>query len=236
MIRISRSYRHPLLLKLLIMVPSLCCWSLLSMGTAGAQSDLPDLPDLAASSAPTGGGEENIVFQNIPSVYGAVKYDQKVTEAPAAITIITADQIKKYGYRNFTQILDSVPGFFTTNDRIYDYVGARGFNRPGDYNSRLLLLIDNHRLNDAIYDQAPMGNDGPIDVDLIDRVEIIRGPSSSLYGSNAFFGVINVITKRGRDLKGLEVSGEAGTFDSYKSRMSYGNKLNNGLEFLVSGS
>ena len=98
------------------------------------------------------------------------------------------------------------------------------------------MLIDNHRLNDAIYDQAPMGNDGPIDVDLIDRVEIIRGPSSSLYGSNAFFGVINVITKRGRDLKGLEVSGEAGTFDSYKSRMSYGNKLNNGLEFLVSGS
>ena len=236
MICISGSCRGSLLLKLLIMVQCLCCWSLLNMGTAAAQGDLPDLPDPASSSAPTGGGEESIVFQNIPSVYGAVKYDQKVTEAPASITIITADQIKKYGYRNFTQILDSVPGFFTTNDRNYDYAGVRGFNRPGDYNSRILLLIDNHRLNDAVFDQAPMGNDGPIDVDLIDRVEIIRGPSSSLYGTNAFFGVINVITKRGRDLKGLEVSGEAGTFDSYKSRMSYGNKLNNGLEFLVSGS
>ena len=154
MIRISRSFPHPLLLKLLIMVPSLCCWSLLSMGTAGAQSDLPDLPDRLASSATTGGGEENIVFQNIPSVYGAVKYEQKVTEAPASITVITADQIKKYGYRSFTQILDSVPGFFTANDRNYDYVGIRGFNRPGDYNSRVLLLIDNHRLNDAVYDQA----------------------------------------------------------------------------------
>lgn len=236
MICISDSCRRSLLLKLLIMVQFLCCWSLLNVGTAGAQSDLPDLPDLATSPAPTGGGEESILFQNIPSVYGAVKYDQKVTEAPAAVTIITADQIKKYGYRHFTQILDSVPGFFTTNDRNYDYAGIRGFNRPGDYNSRVLLLIDNHRLNDAVFDQAPIGNDGPIDVDLIDRVEIIRGPSSSLYGTNAFFGVINVITKRGRDLKGLEVSGEAGTFDSYKSRMSYGNKLNNGLEFLVSGS
>ena len=225
--------RHPLLLKLGLMIGSLCCWFLISIGAASAQSDLPDLP---ASSAPTVGSEESLVFQNIPSVYGAVKYDQKVTEAPASITIITADQIKKYGYRNFTQILDSVPGFFTTNDRNYDYVGTRGFNRPGDYNSRVLLLIDNHRLNDAVFDQAPVGNDGPIDVDLIDRVEIIRGPSSSLYGTNAFFGVINVITKRGKDLKGLEMSGEAGTFDSYKSRVSYGNKLNNGLEFLVSGS
>src|SRR4051812_3159242 len=215
----------PLLLKPGIMVWALCCWFLMSMGIASAQSDLHDLADPPASTASTGGGEESIMFQNIPSVYGAVKYDQKVTEAPASTTIITADQIKKYGYRNFTQILDSVPGFFTTNDRNYDYVGIRGFNRPGDYNSRVLLLIDNHRLNDAVYDQAPIGNDGPIDVDLIDRVEIIRGPSSSLYGTNAFFGVINVITKRGKDLKGLEVSGEAGTFDSYKSRMSYGNKL-----------
>lgn len=232
----SCSSRHVLLLKLGIMAGSLCCWFLMSTEIVLAQSDLTDLPDLPVPSTTTGSGEEGIVFQTIPSVYGAVKYDQKTTEAPASITIITADQIKKYGYRNFTQILDSVPGFFTTNDRNYDYVGIRGFNRPGDYNSRVLLLIDNHRLNDAVYDQAPIGNDGPIDVDLIDRVEIIRGPSSSLYGTNAFFGVINVITKRGKDLKGLEVSGEAGTFDSYKSRMSYGNKLNNGLEFLVSGS
>lgn len=236
MICVSGSSRHPLLLKLGIVVGALCCWFLMSRETASAQGDIADLPDLSASATPTSGGEESIVFQNIPSVYGAVKYDQKVTEAPASITIITADQIKKYGYRNFTQILDSIPGFFTTNDRNYDYVGIRGFDRPGDYNSRVLLLIDNHRLNDAVYDQAPIGNDGPIDVDLIDRVEIIRGPSSSLYGTNAFFGVINVITKRGKDLKGMEVSGEAGTFDSYKGRVSYGNKFNNGLEFLVSGS
>lgn len=229
----SASSRHVLLLKRVIVIGSLCSWFLIGMEAVRAQSDLLDPP--IASTTP-GSGEEGIVFQTIPSVYGAVKYDQKTTEAPASITIITADQIKKYGYRNFTQILDSVPGFFTTNDRNYDYVGIRGFNRPGDYNSRVLLLIDNHRLNDAVYDQAPIGNDGLIDVDLIDRVEIIRGPSSSLYGTNAFFGVINVITKRGKDLKGLELSGEAGTFDSYKGRMSYGNKLNNGLEFLLSGS
>ena len=53
---------------------------------------------------------EKTLFDEIPPVYGAAKYDQKVHEAPAAITIITAEQIRKYGYRNFAQILDSVPG------------------------------------------------------------------------------------------------------------------------------
>ncbi|MBL8053883.1 MAG: TonB-dependent receptor plug domain-containing protein, partial [Nitrospira sp.] len=145
---------------------------------------------------------EKTLFDEIPPVYGAAKYDQKVHEAPAAITIITAEQIRKYGYRNFAQILDSVPGLFTSNDRNYGYLGIRGFNRPGDYTSRVLLLIDNHRLNDAVFDQGGAGTEMPIDVDLIDRVEIIKGPGSSLYGTNALFGVVNVITKRGRDLKG----------------------------------
>jgi iron complex outermembrane receptor protein len=73
-------------------------------------------------------------------------------------------------------------------------------------------------------------------VDLIDRVEVIRGPSSSIYGSNAFFAVINVITRRGRNLKGAEISGDVGSFETYKGRLSYGNKYKNGLEIISSGS
>ena len=163
--------------------------------------DLPDLPMSGTSDGQAPNVKESTLFEDIPSVYGAAKYEQKVNEAPAAVIIITADQIKKYGYRNFAQILDSVPGLFTSNDRNYGYLGIRGFDRPGDYTSRVLLLIDNHRLNDAVYDAGGTGTDVPIDVDLIDRVEIIKGPGSSLYGTNAFFGVVNVITKRGRDLR-----------------------------------
>ena len=208
---------------------------------ASAESDsMLDLPlDLPSSEpAPAKGtpGQERTLFEEIPSVYGAAKYDQKVNEAPAAVIIITAEQIRKYGYRNFAQILDSVPGLFTSNDRNYGSLGIRGFNRPGDYTTRVLLLIDNHRLNDGIYDQGGSGTEMPIDVDLIDRVEIIKGPGSSLYGTNAFFGVINVITKRGRDIKGAEVSGEASSFNTYRSRLSYGNKFSNGVEMLLSGS
>lgn len=177
-----------------------------------------------------------LLFQEIPSVYGASKYEQKVTEAPSAVTIVTSDEIKKYGYRSLGDILQSANGFSVTNDRNYSFLGVRGFNRPGDYNSRVLLLVDGHRLNDNMYDQAAIGADAPLDVDLIDRVEIIRGPSSSLYGANAFFGVINVITKRGRDIKGMEVSTEIGSYDSYKGRFTYGDRFSNGLEFLISGS
>lgn len=198
--------------------------------------DLPEVPLSAPSDDHEAVGQESTLFEEIPSVYGAAKYDQKVNEAPAAVIIITADQIKKYGYRNFAQILDSVPGLFTNNDRNYGYLGIRGFNRPGDYTSRVLLLIDNHRLNDAVYDSGGTSTEMPIDVDLIDRVEIIKGPGSSLYGTNAFLGVVNVITKQGRDLKGAEVSGEASSFNTYRSRLSYGNKFSNGLEMLLSGS
>ena len=81
-----------------------------------------------------------------------------------------------------------------TYDRNYTYVGVRGFSRPGGYNSQVLLLIDGHRLNDIVYDSAGLGTDFPLDIDLIERIEIIRGPSSSLYGASAFLAVINVIT------------------------------------------
>ncbi|MGE0823572.1 MAG: TonB-dependent receptor plug domain-containing protein [Candidatus Binatia bacterium] len=206
---------------------------LLSVPTiTSAQSDLPSEPMIEDSST----GEEMLLFQEIPSVFGASKYEQKVTEAPSVVTIITADEIKKYGYRTLADILQSVNGFYVTYDRNYSYIGVRGFNRPGDYNTRLLLLVDGHRMNDNVFDQAAPGTEGRIDVDLIDRVEIIRGPSSSLYGANAFFGIINVMTKRGRDVQGIELSTAGGSFESYKTRMTYGNRFANGLEVLFSGS
>jgi iron complex outermembrane receptor protein len=181
-------------------------------------------------------GEEMSLFAEIPSVFGASKYEQKVSDAPASISIVTSDEIKKYGYRTLGDILKSLRGFYVTDDHNYTYIGVRGFSRPGDYNTRLLLLIDGHRENDTIFSSAYSDRTSTIDVDLIDRVEVIRGPSSSIYGSNAFFGVINVITKRGRDYQTLEASAEAGRNETYKGRLTYGNKYSNGLELLISSS
>lgn len=166
----------------------------------------------------------------------ASKFPQKTMEAPSSVTIITAADIKTYGYRTLADIVRSVRGMSVTYDRNYDYLGTRGLGRTGDYNSRMLLLVDGYRLNDPIYDTAAIGTEFPVDVDLIDKVEIVRGPGSSIYGSNAVLGVINVITKHGKNFNGTEASGELASFGTDKERLSYGHQYENGAGLLLSAS
>jgi len=179
---------------------------------------------------------EELMSLRIESVYGASGFKQKVTEAPASVTIVSSEDIQKFGYRTLADILRNVPGFYLTYDRNYSYLGVRGFGLPGQYNNSFTLLIDGHRLNDNVYDGALIGTEFPLDVDLIDRVEVIRGPNSSLYVASSFLGVVNVITKRGSDLSPVTVAGEVAGYQTYKGRISYGNKFKNGLELLLSGS
>ncbi|UCD50346.1 MAG: TonB-dependent receptor [Phycisphaerales bacterium] len=179
---------------------------------------------------------EELMEVEIDTVTSASKYKQKVSEAPSSITVITADEIRKYGYRTLAEVLQSVPGFYLNYDRNYHYLGTRGFRRPGDYDTRILLLVDGHRTNENIGDSPAFGTHFLLDVDLIERVEIIRGPGSSLYGSNAFLGVINVITKTGGRIGGLELSGAVASFDTTKGRITYGETFDNGLEVLASAT
>ena len=179
---------------------------------------------------------DELLTVKVQTVTSAAKYEQPTALAPASVTIVTDRDIQLNGYRNLAEVLGSVRGFYSTYDRNYHYLGIRGFNRPGDYNSRVLLLIDGHRVNDVVFAGAPIGNDGYLDVDLIDRIEVVRGPGSAVYGSSALFGVVNVITRRGRDLNGAEAAFTAGALDTYQGRFSYGRQLTNGIEFLLSGT
>lgn len=169
-------------------------------------------------------------------VYGASAYEQSMRSAPSSVTVITAEEIDEYGHRTLDDILSTVPGFFVTSDRTYSYAGVRGLSRPGDYNSRLLVLVDGHRLNDNLYSTGAIGTEFPVDVGLIKRIEVIRGPSSSLYGSGAFFGVLNVVTKGAPDLDGGEVAAATASYDSKTARLSYGREIHGGAGFLVSGT
>lgn len=179
---------------------------------------------------------DEIMQIKIPTVYGASKHEQKVTDAPSSVTIITRDEIQIYGYRTVADILRSVRDFYVTYDRNYAFVGVRGVNRPGDFGGRILILIDGLRVNDPIYDSAGVVTDFPVDVDMIERVEVIRGPGSALYGNNAFFAVINVITRTPADVNGTELSGELGSFGMRKVRVSYGKVFKNGLSVLLTGT
>jgi len=197
-------------------------------------------PALAQDSRPgknlTDMSLEELMSVRIDSVYGASGFKQKVTEAPASVTIITAEDIQRYGYRTLADLLRNVPGFYVNYDRNYSYVGVRGFGLPGHYNNTISLLVDGHRLNDNIYDGNVIGTDFPVDVDLIERVEIIRGPNSSLYVASAFLGVVNIITKQGPDVPRLSAAGAVASYGTYQGRLTYGNKFKNGLELLLSGS
>ena len=179
---------------------------------------------------------EQLMNTEVTTVIGASKYQQELTDAPASVSIITADDIRKGGYRTLAEALNSVRGFYTTNNRAYSFVGVRGFSPPGDFGTRLLVLVDGHRLNDAVFEQAPVGGDFPVDLDLIDRIEVIRGPGSALYGTNAFLAVINVITRTGKDLKGGELSASGGSFNAWSGRATGGGKLKGDVDLLLSAS
>jgi outer membrane receptor for ferrienterochelin and colicins len=178
---------------------------------------------------------EELMELKIPTVYGASKFDQKTTEAPSSVTVIDSDEIKRYGYRTLADVLRSVQGLHVSYDRNYAFLGTRGINL-GDFNGRILVLVDGHRVNNNLTDGALIGTGFVLDIDLIDRVEVVRGPGSVLYGNNAFFAVINVITRTADQVNGAEVSGEYGSYDTWKGRFSYGASLTNGFQLLLSGT
>jgi outer membrane receptor for ferrienterochelin and colicins len=178
---------------------------------------------------------EQIMQVETPSVVGASRFAQQVVDAPATVTIVTSDEIERFGYRTFTDVLRGVRGFYVNYDRNYSYVGSRGFLRPGDYDSRILVLIDGHRVNDNIYDTGPVGTDFPVDLELIDRVEIVRGPSSSLYGTSAFFAVINVVTRKGSTARS-EAGVSAGSQTTLQGRAVFARRFPNAGEVQLSAS
>ncbi len=179
---------------------------------------------------------EELMSLDAGRVFGASARIQPVTEAPASVSFITADDIKRYGYRTLADILQGVRGMYVTDDRNFSYLGTRGFGNPGDYNSRVLLLVNGHRVNDNVYGQAEIGAEFGIDPALFERVEIIRGPASSLYGNSAFFAVVNVITKSGGSLDGASLTVEDGTLGTRLVRASAGQRLASGLDVAVSGT
>jgi outer membrane receptor for ferrienterochelin and colicins len=211
---------------------------------AAVVASLVSLPVAAQSPADTGVGErqapqDDLSLQQLLAadvVSTASKFPQEVREAPAAITVVTAEEILRLGHRTLADVLRSVRGLYTTYDRNYSYIGVRGFARPGDYNTRVLLLIDGQRVNDAVYDMAPIGTDFLLDVSLIDKVEVIRGPGSSLYGTSAFFAVINVVTRSGGQQRGVRADVFGGSLGTGGATVSYGRQFGGNHELLLSAS
>ena len=201
-------------------------------GTAWAQAPAQTPPggDLSGKSL------EALLDVPVDSVEGAARHTQRITEAPASVTVVTASDIETFGWRTLADVLKSVRGFHVTYDRNYSYVGVRAFGRPTDYNNRVLVMVDGRRLNDSIYDAALIGTDFPLDISVVERIEVIRGPGSALYGTSAFLAVVNVITKRGTTAAARQAGVDASSFGTWNVHASHGWSDNRGRDAFLSAS
>src|SRR4051812_34729235 len=135
-------------------------------------------------------------------VWTATKTVQRSYEAPAVITTVTREQITALGYRSIAELLDHQLGFYVVDDHATPNVAVRG-SSGGLYadSSIIKVLIDGHSIA-----FGPTGGNwlGPelIPLSAVDRVEIIRGPASALYGADAFLGVVNIKTRDGKGING----------------------------------
>ncbi len=169
-------------------------------------------------------------------VVSANKISQTISEAPALITVISAEQIKQRGYTNLAMILNSLPGIYILDDYLQFNAGIRGINSGMESWSRVFkLMIDNQPVAFRSTAENWLGTE-LIPISAIERVEVVRGPVSTIYGANAFLGVVNIITKKGDDQNGLIVNLGTTVIENklgFNSEFSLAKKIGK-IDFLVS--
>ncbi|MDQ7090431.1 MAG: TonB-dependent receptor plug domain-containing protein [Methylococcales bacterium] len=126
----------------------------------------------------------------------ATKTNKNIKTVPSSVTVFTAVEIRSMGIKSVQELLNFVPGFQSTRESRVNQgsmVSARGASTPQtSYN--ILFMLDGHRLNDVSSGGAMIAN-RYLTTANIKQIEVIRGPGSALYGTNAFSGVVNIITK-----------------------------------------
>jgi iron complex outermembrane receptor protein len=133
-------------------------------------------------------------------VVGVSKRAEATAATPATVTVLTQDDFARHAWLTVADALRFVPGLHVSWGRDHYYVGVRGLSFPTDVNTRLLVLLDGHTLNDPRSGAADVGELLAAPLEAVARIEVIRGPASSVYGSNAFLAVVNVVSRRGVDL------------------------------------
>lgn len=167
-------------------------------------------------------------------VGGAAGFVREVTDAPSAVSVVTAEEIRQFGYRTLAEILNSLRGIQVSFNGDYHNLSGRGYGNANEYAGRIALLVDGYPVADPVNYQVFMGDDGLLDPSVIDRVEYAPGPGAAVYGNNAFLGVFNVITRKGRDLDGASLARVHGSHGDRKTRFNWGKRLNNGTDILLS--
>lgn len=138
----------------------------------------------------------------------ASRYAQSVRKAPSIVKLITADDLRAGGFRTVSEALRTLPGLYLwTSSEGRDLAAIRGVISPD--NNKLLVLVDGVPFYDGLYTHGFIGD--PLPISAVKQIEVIKGPGSAIYGTNAFTGVVNLVTWGGRDLDGARIRLLAGT-------------------------
>jgi len=186
---------------------------------------------LASTAAPA---DDAFALVREQTVTVGSKRPLPLSETPSSVTVITATEIRAMGYQTLGDALRWVRGLFVTYDRNYTYVGVRGLQRPGDYNNKILLTLDGHGTNGLVYGDAAFGPELGLDLELVDRIEVVRGPGSALYGSHAALAVVNVVTRHPSSEPGAHLDLRAGGAGEWRGRASVASSRPGGPEWRAS--
>lgn len=153
-------------------------------------------------------------------VVTATRTQSTLKNVPGVVTVFSGDEIQMMGLRSIKEVLERTTGFFVTKQLTGTTVGSRGYLGNTD---QFLLLIDGHNMNSIV--DGGMGQQFLFpNLNYVERIEIIRGPGSTLWGSDAALGIIHVITKNGSDIDGLTVTANASNSDNLRSLNILGGK------------
>ncbi len=165
-------------------------------------------------------------------VVTASKKGEKISDAPATVRVITEEQIKLFGWKDLKDVFRAIPGTdvsYCVQGEIRTLVTMRGVLG----NQKLLILQDGQMQNPITGERFIFGNNIPLNI--YKRIEIVYGPSSALYGADAYAGVINLITKDGGDINGLEINTGYASTNSYIADMTFGQKVSENTDFILGG-
>lgn len=184
-------------------------------------------------SSPTFGKEDvasdtmlMFVGEELYTISAASRLEESIRKAPAAVTVLGRKELRRY--RNLAEALRSVPGFYVDHTGIKENIYLRGVA------DSFLVMLDGVPLaNDSSNEYYPRGWE--MSLDYIEKIEIVRGPGSALWGADAFSGVINIVTRRGKDFGGTNISGKAGSFSTSGGNFATGYQLRN-VDFFLFGS
>ncbi len=173
--------------------------------------------------------DESHFDSHIPVVISATKLEQSLADTPAAVTIIDRAMITASGAVEIADLLRLVPGFQVAKSTL-DHAPAVTYHGQSDgFPRRMQVLIDGRSAVGAVFSNIDWDGLG-VHIDDIERIEVVRGPNSPVYGANAFVAVINIITKQTFQDRGIFVQGAVGSQNTQNAMLRFADNVGS-MEF-----